>query len=91
VQLARMHPGQPARVTVDALPGIVFAGHLDSLAPVSQARGAPLPPDRAAGSFTKIVQRVPVKIVLDPRPELADRLRPGLSAEVEINTSATAP
>jgi len=91
VQLAHMRPGQPARVTVDALPGVVFSGHLDSLEPVSQAEGAPVPPDRAAGSFTKIVQRVPVKIVLDPRPELADRLRPGLSAEVEINTAALAP
>lgn len=87
VQIAPMRAGQSARVTVDALPGIVLTGHLDSLEPVSQAEGAALPPDRAAGSFTKIVQRVPVKVVLDPRPDLAGRLRPGLSAELEINTS----
>jgi membrane fusion protein (multidrug efflux system) len=81
----------PDNAPPDALPGVVFSGHLDSLDPVSQAEAAPVPPDRAAGSFTKIVQRVPVKIVLDPRPELADRLRPGLSAEVEINTAVLAP
>jgi membrane fusion protein, multidrug efflux system len=86
VQITRMRPGQPARVFVDAIPGVIFTGHVDSLEPTSQAQGTTLPPDRATGSFTKIEQRVPVKIVLDPRPAFDARLLPGLSAEVEIDT-----
>ena len=90
-QLTHMRPGQSARVTLDALPGVVFAGHVDSIEPVSQAEGSPLPPDRAVGNFTKIVQRVPVKVDLQARPEFADRLRPGLSAEVEVHTGEGSP
>ena len=91
VQLARMRPGQPARVTVDAIPGVVFAGHVDSIQPGSQAQGSATPPDRATGSFTKIVQRIPVKIVLDPRPDFDASLLPGLSAEVQVAVSGTLP
>ena len=87
VQVTRMRPGQPARVFVDAIPGVVFTGHVDSLEPDTQAQASLLPPDRAAGSFTKIEQRVPVKVVLDPRPAFDARLRPGLSAEVSIDTA----
>jgi membrane fusion protein (multidrug efflux system) len=87
VQVTRMRPGQPARVFVDAIPGIVFSGHVDSLEPDTEAEGALLPPDRATGSFTKIVQRVPVKVVLDTRPAFDARLLPGLSVEVEIDTA----
>jgi membrane fusion protein (multidrug efflux system) len=86
-QLTNMAPGQRASVTVDALPGVIFRGRVDSIGAISEAEGAAFPPDRAAGNFTKIVQRVPVKIVLDPRPELAARLRPGLSVEAEVDTS----
>lgn len=98
VQLTHVRPGQRALVTVDALPGLRLAGHVDSLEPASQALGSVLPPDRATGNFTKVVQRVPVKIVLDRdaidrdaldgRPGLAGMLRPGLSAEVRIDTGA---
>lgn len=87
VQITRMRPGQPARVFVDAIPNVVFTGHVDSLEPSSEAQATTLPPDRAAGSFTKIEQRVPVKIVLDPRPAFDARLLPGLSAEVEVDTA----
>ena len=87
VQITYMRPGQPAWVRVDAVPGGVFRGHVDSLEPTSEAQGATLPPDRAAGSFTKIEQRVPVKVTLDARPAFAARLLPGLSAEVVINTA----
>lgn len=87
VQITRMRPGQPARVFVDAIPGVIFSGHVDSLEPSSEAQATTLPPDRAAGSFTKIEQRVPVKIVLDPSSALNSRLLPGLSAEVEIDTA----
>ena len=85
-QLARMRPGQPVRLWVDAFPGREVAGHVESLAPASGAAFALLPPDNATGNFTKIVQRVPVKIVFDSQsasdPE--GRLVPGLSAIVEV-------
>ncbi len=85
-QLARMKPGQPAKVRVDAFPGRMFSGKLDSLSPASGAQFALLPPDNATGNFTKIVQRVPVKIVLDAASlqDCADRLAPGMSAVVEV-------
>ena len=78
-QLAKMHPGQPVDVSVDALPGETFQGTIDSLAPASGAQFALLPADNATGNFTKVVQRVPVKIVFAPEilRKLADRLRPG--------------
>ncbi len=86
VALTRMLPGQDVEVHVDALPGQRLHGHVDSLEPQSQADLSALPPDRAAGNFTKVTQRVPVKIDLDPRPELAGALRPGLSAETWVRT-----
>jgi membrane fusion protein (multidrug efflux system) len=85
-QLARMRAGLPVEVSIDALPGRVLHGTVDSVAPASGAQFALLPPDNATGNFTKVVQRVPVKIVLD-RASLdlvADRLRPGLSAVVDV-------
>ncbi|WP_428374690.1 HlyD family secretion protein [Lichenicoccus sp.] len=91
VQLTRIRIGQRARVLVDALPGVRLSGHVGSFEPASQAVGSSLPPDRATGNFTKVVQRVPVKIVLDPRPDLLERLRPGLSAEVRILTGSSGP
>ena len=91
VQMTRLRPGQAARVTVDMLPGIVFSGHVDSIQPDSQAEGAATPPDRATGNFTKIEQRIPVKVVLDSRPDFDARLLPGLSAEVRVAVSGTFP
>ena len=87
VALTHVLPGQEVRIHVDALPNAVLHGHVDSLGPQSQADLSALPPDRAAGNFTKITQRVPVKIDLDPRPELEGALRPGLSAETWIDTA----
>ena len=87
VQVTYMRPGQPARIFVDAIPGVVFHGHVDSLEPATQAQSSTLPPDRATGSFTKIEQRVPVKVVIDAAPVFDARLLPGLSAEVEIDTA----
>ena len=85
-QLALMKPGQPVRLWVDAFPGREVTGRVESLAPASGAQFALLPPDNATGNFTKIVQRVPVKIVFDNQsasdPE--GRLVPGLSAIVEV-------
>jgi len=83
-QIGRMRPGQPATVKIDALPGRVFTGHVDSLAPGSGSQFALLPFEPGAGNFTKIVQRVPVRIALDPDQPGLERLRAGLSAEVTV-------
>jgi membrane fusion protein (multidrug efflux system) len=83
-QIARMHRGQPARVRVDALPGVTFTGRVDSIAPASASQFALMPFEPGAGNFTKIVQRVPVRILLDPDQRGLDRLRDGLSAEVTV-------
>ncbi len=87
-QVGRMRAGQAASVTVDAAPGLTFTGHVDSLAPGSGSEFALLPFEPGTGNFTKIVQRVPVRIVLDPDQKGLDRLRPGLSAEVTVRLKA---
>jgi membrane fusion protein (multidrug efflux system) len=86
-QLAHMLPGDPADIRVDAVPGVVFKGKVEQLSPASGSQFALLPPDNATGNFTKIVQRVPVKIVLNPRQQTAGRLRPGLSVTAVVSTS----
>ena len=83
-QIGRMHPGQPAQVKVDALPGVAFTGHVDSIAPGSGSQFALIPFEPGSGNFTKIVQRIPVRITLDPGQPGLDRLRAGLSAEVTV-------
>jgi membrane fusion protein, multidrug efflux system len=85
-QMTRVRIGQPARVTVDAFPGAVLHGHVDSWSPASGAQFSLLPPDNATGNFTKVVQRIPVKIVLDPDPAVDDLLRPGMSVIPTIDT-----
>lgn len=85
-QLTDVKVGDTAQVTLDMYPGVELTGTVDSIAPGSGAQFALLPPDNATGNFTKIVQRVPVKIVLDPAHALAGRLYAGLSAEVSIHT-----
>jgi membrane fusion protein, multidrug efflux system len=87
-QLTHVVKGDSAKVTVDTFPGVVFRGHVEEIAPASGSQFALLPPDNATGNYTKIVQRIPVKIVLDPNPDLANRLRPGMSVIAEINTKA---
>jgi len=87
-QVGRMRPGEAASVKVDALPGRVFTGRVDSLSPGSGSEFAQLPFQPGTGNFTKIVQRVPVRIALDPGQPGLDQLRPGLSAEVTVNVSA---
>ena len=86
-QLRHMRPGDPAEIRVDAFPGLVLRGKVDQVAPASGSQFALLPPDNATGNFTKIVQRVPVKIVLDPDQSTAAQLRPGLSAIVTVRTN----
>ncbi|MFS2125368.1 efflux RND transporter periplasmic adaptor subunit [Pseudomonas sp. Pseusp97] len=87
-QLARMQPGQAVTVEADILPGKVFHGHLDSLAPATGAQFSILPPENATGNFTKIVQRVPVRVHLDDADGRLGNLRPGLSVLVEVDTRA---
>ncbi|HEY5228444.1 MAG TPA: HlyD family secretion protein [Opitutaceae bacterium] len=85
-QLRGMSAGQEAEVTIDAIGGHVFTGKLDSIAPATGAEFALLPADNATGNFTKVVQRVPVKILFDKESTegFEDRLRPGLSAVVSV-------
>ncbi|MBV8553307.1 MAG: HlyD family secretion protein [Acidobacteriaceae bacterium] len=87
-QVRHMHPGDPATVRVDALPGVVFSGKVDHLSPASGSSFALLPPDNATGNFTKIVQRVPVKIVLDPKQRDIERLSDGLSVIATVRIDA---
>ncbi|MCK9194732.1 MAG: HlyD family secretion protein [Nevskia sp.] len=89
-QLTRMSVGQRAEVSIDAFPGRPLAGHIESVSPASGAEFALLPAQNATGNFTKIVQRVPVKIVLDDGAGLHGLLRPGMSVEAKIFTRATA-
>jgi membrane fusion protein, multidrug efflux system len=82
-QIAHMHPGQAARVNVDTFDH-ELSGHVDSLASGTGSRFSLLPPDNASGNFTKVVQRVPVLIKLDPHPDLV--LRPGMSVTASVDT-----
>jgi len=90
-QIEQMFRGEKVDLSIDTFPGVRFTGTVDSLAPGSGAEFALLPPENATGNFTKIVQRVPVKILIDnPPPERIDQLRPGLSVEASVD-SRTAP
>ncbi|MDE3054855.1 MAG: HlyD family secretion protein, partial [Gemmatimonadota bacterium] len=88
-QLTHVRAGEPVRVRVDALPGALITGHVDSIAPASGLEFALLPPDNATGNFTKIVQRVPVKIRFDgvAARDFGARLFPGLSATVTVGVA----
>ena len=88
-QLTHMRPGQLAEVSVDAYPDLTLDGRIESFAPASGAQFSLLPPDNATGNFTKIVQRVPVRIALPEKGPLAGLLRPGLSVTVTIDTRDT--
>jgi membrane fusion protein (multidrug efflux system) len=89
-QLTDVRPGQKVAIIVDTFPGVVVHGVVNSLAPASGEEFALLPPDNATGNFTKIVQRVPVKIIIDPNDPLLGELRPGMSVEPSIDTKAGA-
>ena len=83
-QITHMRPGESVRVTVDSLPGVVIHGRIDSLAPATGVSFAPIAPDNATGNFTKVVQRVPVKITIDRGQPAAAELSVGLSVEAEV-------
>jgi membrane fusion protein (multidrug efflux system) len=86
-QVARMRLGQPVEIRADAFGGRAIVGHVDSFAPATGAEFALIPVENAVGNFTKIVQRVPVKIALDPGAPLAAALRPGLSVVVKVDVT----
>ena len=89
-QLARIRPGSPATVKVDSIRGRVFRGRVLSVAPATGAQFSVLPPENATGNFTKIVQRVAVRIGLDDEGETFGQLRPGLSVIAKVNTLSPA-
>lgn len=85
-QLERMHPGQEVEIKLDAFPHKQFVGRVDSVSPASGAQFALLPPDNATGNFTKVVQRIPVKVVFDPQSlqGYEAQITPGMSATVTV-------
>ncbi|BCI70310.1 hlyD secretion family protein [Sphingomonas sp. S17] len=85
-QLGLMRPGQPVKIEVDALPDVEIKGHVESVAPGTGAQFSLLPPQNATGNFTKIVQRVPVRIAVDADPQTRSLLVPGMSVEVVVDT-----
>jgi membrane fusion protein (multidrug efflux system) len=85
-QLTHIRPGNPADIKTDAFPSRSWKGHVLLIAPESGAQTALIPPDNATGNFTKIVQRIPVKIALDPNQDF-ESLRPGMSATVSVRTN----
>jgi len=85
-QLTRVKPGQPVDITVDSFPNEKLHGRVERIAPASGSQFALLPPDNATGNFTKVVQRIPVRIQLDNNQPLLERLLPGMSVVTNINT-----
>ncbi|MEI6915270.1 MAG: HlyD family secretion protein, partial [Armatimonadota bacterium] len=86
-QIAKMDPGDPAEIEVDGLSGEIFRGRVDSVSAATGSTFALLPPDNATGNFTKVVQRISVKIVLDKNQSHVDRLRAGMSVTAVVGTS----
>jgi membrane fusion protein (multidrug efflux system) len=86
-QLERLKPGMKAQIRADAFPGHVIEGQIESVSPATGAQFSLLPPENATGNFTKVVQRVPVRISLPESVRREDLLRPGLSVTVEIDTA----
>ena len=89
-QTAHMDVGQPAYFKVDALDGAQLSGHIDEIAPATGSEFSVLRADNATGNFTKVVQRLPIRIAIDPDQPLAARLRPGMSVIVTVDTTAQA-
>jgi membrane fusion protein (multidrug efflux system) len=87
-QISRMRPGQPVDIEVDAYPGRVFHGRVDSLQHGTGSRFSLLPPENSSGNFIKVVQRVPVKIVFDQRDLDGVLLTPGMSTVPEVDVAA---
>ncbi|MBV1838478.1 HlyD family secretion protein [Acetobacter estunensis] len=87
-QLTKVQTGQRATIWVDTFPNHPLKAHVDSLAPATGVAFAPIQPDNATGNFTKVVQRIPVKLTFDPDQPLAAKVRVGMSVEVNIDTAS---
>ncbi|KAB2661636.1 HlyD family secretion protein [Brucella tritici] len=85
-QLAKFRPGQLVNVTVDTFPGKELRGHVERLSPATGSEFSLLPPDNATGNFTKVAQRVGVRIALEQNGELDELLRPGMSVVATVHT-----
>ena len=83
-----MQLGQAASFFVDALEGAELSGHIEQMAPATGSEFSVIKADNASGNFIKIVQRLPIRIAIDPDQPLAARLRPGMSVEVHVDTRA---
>jgi multidrug resistance efflux pump len=86
-QTARIRVGQPAVVQVDGLGGLKLRGHVERLGPATGSEFAVIKPDNATGNFTKVVQRLPTRIALDPGQDAVARLRPGMSVVARVDTA----
>lgn len=89
-QLTKVKTGQRATIWIDTFPGHPLKAHVDSLAPATGVAFAPIQPDNATGNFTKVVQRIPVKLTFDPNQPFAQKVRVGMSVEANIDTSSLA-
>ena len=89
-QMAHIRVGQAASFSVDALEGARLTGHIERIAPAAGSEFSVLPPDNATGNFVKIAQRIPVRIAIDPGQPLTERLAPGMSVVVAVDTSQAA-
>lgn len=89
-QLANMSPGNSTEIKIDAFPGVSIQGNVDSFSPASGAEFSLLPPENATGNFTKVVQRIPIKISLPPDHPLVGRLIPGMSVVATVDTGVPA-
>jgi membrane fusion protein (multidrug efflux system) len=90
-QLTHVAVGQAAEISVDTFPGVIVKARFDSIAPASGSEFSLLPPDNATGNSTKVVQRIPVKLRLDPSNPLRGKLRPGMSVIATILTDTAPP
>ncbi len=88
-QMRRIRPGQPVTVRVDMMPGVVLKGHVESLAPASGVAFAEIVPENATGNFTKIAQRLAVRIRIDPEQIGVDHLCVGMSVTPTVDTAAS--
>ena len=86
-QMSRIRPGQAATLRIDALKGARIRGHVERISPAAGSEFSVLKADNATGNFTKIAQRIPVRVEIDPNQELAQRLLPGMSVEVFVDTA----
>ena len=89
-QMADLHIDQKVNFTVDALNHVAMTGHVSEISPAAGSEFSVLKPDNATGNFTKVAQRIPVRIEIDPDQASASRLLPGMSVEVSIDTAGSA-